>query len=107
MQTTVKAIEGSRQQLFIDGIFVAPRQGRYIPSFDPTNAEPWYELAEADADDVDAAVTAARAAFLNPAWRRMTQTQRGKLVRRLAELIAEHADELALIETRDNGKLIK
>ncbi len=107
MQTTVKAIEGSRQQLFIGGAFVAPRAGRYIPSFDPANAEPWYELAEADAADVDAAVAAARAAFIDPAWRRMTQTQRGKLVRRLAELIAEHADEMALIETRDNGKLIK
>ena len=107
MKTTVKSLEGSRQTLFIDGRFVEPRNGNYILSFDPTTGEPWYEFAEADADDVDAAVSAANAAFRNPAWRRMTQTDRGKLVRKLADLVREHADELAEIETRDNGKLIK
>ncbi|AMY04211.1 aldehyde dehydrogenase [Mesorhizobium ciceri] len=107
MKTSVKSIENSRQQLFIGGGFVAPKGGQYIPSYDPTTARPWYELAEADASDVDAAVTSARAAFADPAWRRMTQTDRGKLVYRLAELVFEHADELALIETRDNGKLLK
>ena len=107
MKTTVKSLEGSRQTLFIDGRFVEPRNGNYIDSFDPTTGEPWYQFAEADADDVDAAVSAANAAFRNPAWRRMTQTDRGKLVRKLADLVREHADELAEIETRDNGKLIK
>jgi aldehyde dehydrogenase (NAD+) len=107
MKTTVKAIEGSHQKLFINGAFVAPHSGFYLPSYDPTTAAPWYHLADADAADVDAAVQAARAALVNPAWRRMTQTDRGKLVRRLADLILANADELALIETRDNGKLIK
>jgi aldehyde dehydrogenase (NAD+) len=107
MDLTMQAIEGSRQDLHIAGARVAPRSGRYIPSYDPTNAEPWYEVADAGAEDVDAAVQAARKAFLDPAWRRLTQTDRGKLVRRLAETIAEHADELAAIETRDNGKLLK
>ncbi|RUZ95906.1 aldehyde dehydrogenase family protein, partial [Mesorhizobium sp. M7A.F.Ca.US.001.02.1.1] len=107
MKTSVKSLENSRQQLFIGGSFVAPKAGQYIPSYDPTTARPWYELAEADASDVDAAVASARSAFANPAWRRMTQTDRGKLVYRLAQLVLEHADELALIETRDNGKLLK
>ncbi|GLS23218.1 aldehyde dehydrogenase [Labrys miyagiensis] len=107
MKTTVKSLEGSRQKLFIDGRFVAPKNGNYIESFDPTTGESWYHLAEADAADVDAAVAAASAAFRNPAWRRMTQTDRGRLVRKLADLVLEHADELAAIETRDNGKLIK
>ena len=107
MDLTMQAIEGSRQDLHIASARVAPRSGRYIPSYDPTNAEPWYEVADAGAEDVDAAVQAARKAFLGPAWRRLTQTDRGKLVRRLAEMIAEHADELAAIETRDNGKLLK
>ncbi|TIL65552.1 aldehyde dehydrogenase [Mesorhizobium sp.] len=107
MKTTVKSLEGSRQNIIIDGRFVKPNSGQYIPSYDPTTGESWYELAEADSSDVDAAVGAARAAFRNPAWRRMTQTDRGKLMRRLADLVLEHADELALIETRDNGKLIK
>ncbi|MBY3054262.1 aldehyde dehydrogenase [Rhizobium laguerreae] len=107
MKTTVKTIEGSRQGLFIGGQFVAPKNGRYIDSFDPTTGERWYELAEADADDVEAAVSSAQAAFRDPTWRRMTQTDRGRLVRKLADLVLEHADELADIETRDNGKLLK
>ncbi|UZF93622.1 aldehyde dehydrogenase [Bosea sp. NBC_00550] len=107
MKTTVQSLEGSRQGLFIDGAFVAPKSGVYVPSFDPTTAEPWYEFAQGDAADVDAAVRSARAAFVNPAWRRMTQTERGKLVRRLGELVLENADELAMIECRDNGKLLK
>ncbi|TPI13020.1 aldehyde dehydrogenase [Mesorhizobium sp. B4-1-3] len=107
MKTTVASLEGSRQKLFINGAFVAPRSGHYIDSFDPTTGRPWYQFAEATAEDVGGAVEAARAAFANPAWRRMTQTDRGRLVRRLAELVLENADELALIETRDNGKLLK
>lgn len=107
MKTTVKSLEGSRQLLFINGRFVAPKNGNYIQSYDPTVGEPWYELAEADAGDVDDAVASASRAFRNPAWRRMTQTDRGRLVRNLAELVSQHADELAAIETRDNGKLIK
>ncbi|MER8852858.1 aldehyde dehydrogenase [Mesorhizobium australicum] len=107
MKTTVGSLEGSRQNLFINGAFVAPRSGQYIDSFDPTTGKPWYQFAEASADDVGAAVEAARGAFAAPAWRRMIQTDRGRLVRRLAELVLEHADELALIETRDNGKLLK
>ncbi|MDH6260513.1 aldehyde dehydrogenase [Bradyrhizobium sp. BR13661] len=107
MKTTVKSLEGSRQGLFIDGAFVAPSSGLYVPSYDPTTAEPWYEFAQGDAADVDSAVRSAKAAFVNPAWRRMTQTERGKLVRRLGELVLENADELAMIECRDNGKLLK
>ncbi|WP_292377864.1 aldehyde dehydrogenase family protein, partial [Mesorhizobium sp.] len=107
MKTTVASLEGSRQDLFINGAFVAPKNGQYIDSYDPTTGKPWYQFAEARAEDVGAAVAAARAAFADPAWRRMTQTDRGRLVRRLAELVLERADELALIETRDNGKLLK
>ncbi|CAN7387627.1 aldehyde dehydrogenase [Bosea sp. LjRoot9] len=107
MQTTVKTLEGSRQDLFIDGRFVAPKSGVYLPSYDPTTGEPWYAFAQGDAADVDAAIRSARAALVNPAWRRLTQTDRGKLVRRLAELVLENADELAMIECRDNGKLLK
>ncbi len=107
MRTTLKSVEGSRQDLFIDGARVAPTSGKYLQSFDPTSAEPWYEVADAGEKDVDLAVQAARDAFVNPAWRRMTQTDRGKLLRRLADLIASHGDELARIETRDNGKLLR
>ncbi|MER8447372.1 hypothetical protein NKH52_29790 [Mesorhizobium sp. M1066] len=62
MNLRVKVIEGSRQELFIAGERVALRSGRYIPSYVPTNATPWYEFADTGADDVDAAVQASAAA---------------------------------------------
>ncbi|WP_326489808.1 aldehyde dehydrogenase [Paraburkholderia sp. ZP32-5] len=107
MKTTAENLQGSRLDLFIDGRFTRPHSGQYVPSYDPTTAEPWYQFAQADAVDVDVAVRSARAALKNPAWHRMTQTERGKLVRRLADLVLENAEELALIECRDNGKLLK
>ncbi|MBN7807793.1 MULTISPECIES: aldehyde dehydrogenase [Agrobacterium] len=107
MKTTVTSIEGSRQELFIGGRFVAPKSGRFMESYDPTTGKVWYEFADADAEDAKAAVAAATDAFRNPAWRRMTQTDRGALLRKLAELVRVNADTLAEIETRDNGKLLK
>ena len=107
MKTTAENVEGSRLGLFIDGEFVRPQSGAYLPSYDPTTGETWYEFAQAGAEDVDRAVRSAKAALNNPAWRRITQSDRGKLVRKLAELVFKHADELALVECRDNGKLLK
>lgn len=107
MRTKVAALEGNRLDLFIDGQYVKPALDRYIDSFDPTTGQAWYQFAEADAQDVDQAVQAARRALVNPAWRRMTPTDRGKLVRRLAELILQNAEPLAQLETRDNGKLLR
>ncbi|MGK9264107.1 aldehyde dehydrogenase [Sinorhizobium meliloti] len=107
MQTTAEAIKGKRLGLLIDGHFVEPRSGKFVDSFDPTTGEAWYQFAEGGADDVDLAVSSALRAFRDPSWRRMTQTARGKLVRRLADLVLENAEDLALLETRDNGKLIK
>ena len=107
MNTATDALTATRYDLYIDGRWVAPRSGRHLQSFDPSNAEPWYQLADADAGDVDAAVRAASTALATPAWRRMTQSARGRLLRRLADLIGQHAERLAAIETRDNGKLLR
>ena len=75
-------------------------------SLDPFRGEPWVEVAEAGPDDVDDAVAAARAAFEGP-WGAMTGAQRGRLMHRLADEIEAAADDLALAETRDNGKLLR
>jgi aldehyde dehydrogenase (NAD+) len=77
MRTTVTSLEGSRQNLFIAGRATEPQSGNYLKSYDPATGEAWYEFADAGAQDVDAAVAAARQAFADPAWRRMTQTDRG------------------------------
>ncbi|MCR9220990.1 MAG: aldehyde dehydrogenase [Alphaproteobacteria bacterium] len=75
-------------------------------SYDPYRGAPWAAIPRGGADDVDAAVAAAKRAFNAQEWRGMTATARGKLLVRLADLIAEESDRLARIETRDNGKLL-
>jgi (Z)-2-((N-methylformamido)methylene)-5-hydroxybutyrolactone dehydrogenase len=91
---------------YIDGAWVESA-GHRFDGYDPTTAKPWYTAAEGTAEDVDAAVKAARAALENPAWRDITQTQRGALLRKLADLIGERVDDLAGVETLDNGKLLR
>jgi acyl-CoA reductase-like NAD-dependent aldehyde dehydrogenase len=75
-------------------------------SIDPYTGEPWAVAPEATKADVEDAVTAARAAFEGE-WGALTGTARGRLLRRLGEVIAESADDLAIAETRDNGKLLR
>jgi acyl-CoA reductase-like NAD-dependent aldehyde dehydrogenase len=76
-------------------------------SIDPYTGEAWARVAEASKEDVDAAVRAARAAFDGGDWSRLSGKDRGRLLRRLAEEIERSADDLALAETRDNGKLLR
>ena len=75
-------------------------------SIDPYIGEPWAVAPEATRADVDDAVAAARAAFEGE-WGALTGTARGRLLRRLGEVITESADDLAIAETRDNGKLLR
>src|SRR3954468_7829102 len=70
----------------------------------PATEQPIAELTPAGVEDVDAAVARARAAF--PGWRDVSPADRGRLLRRLAALVEEHGEELALLETRNVGKPI-
>ncbi len=103
--TTAVALK--RYEHYIDGAWVSPAGGEYIASYNPATAEPWYEIARGTKEDVERAVKAARAAFENPAWANLSQTARGKLLRKLGDLIGDHADELGRIESLDNGKLLR
>ncbi|MDR5886100.1 aldehyde dehydrogenase [Vreelandella janggokensis] len=94
-------------QMYIDGEWVEAHTGATFDSYNPATGEVWCRLPEADAQDVDAAVQAAQRAFEGSAWSGLTATARGKLLYRLGELIAEHTDELACLESRDNGKLMR
>ncbi|PZQ47617.1 MAG: carnitine dehydratase [Rhodovulum sulfidophilum] len=79
--------------------------GRWLPSTNPYTGEDWAEVPRCGPEDAKAAVEAAHAAFVRGPWAEMTASARGKLLRRLGELIARDAEKLAAIEVRDNGKL--
>lgn len=93
-------------QLFIDGTWTEGSDGVVMASQNPANGQDWATFACASKADVERAIVAARRALNDPAWRDMTQTQRGKLLFRLADLIEENAAELGRIETMDSGKLL-
>lgn len=95
-----------RFRIFIDNEFTPAVSGRWFPSFDPSRGAAWAEVAAGSAEDVDRAVQSADRAFRSAAWARMSASDRGVLLNRLADLIAAHSDELAAAETRDNGKLL-
>ena len=75
-------------------------------SFDPYTGKPWALIPADGADEVGAAVATAKEAFRSTEWRGLNATARGKLMHKLADLIGQHADRLAELETKDNGKLI-
>lgn len=93
-------------QLFIDGSWTEGADGQIMTSQNPATGEDWATFACASKSDVERAILAARRALNDPVWRDMTQTQRGKLLYRLADLIEENAAEIGRIETTDSGKLL-
>ena len=96
-----------RYQMFIDGVWCDAEDGAVLESSNPATEKTWCRFPAASAGDVDRAVEAAHRAMTTGAWAEMTATGRGKLLRRLADLIAERADHLAAVETTDTGKLIR
>lgn len=92
------------QRLFIDGEVVGARSGERFIDYNPATGGPLCEVDLADAADVDRAVAAAKAAF--PAWAGLTGTARGRILRRAADLLRAHRDELARLEVLDTGKPI-
>jgi acyl-CoA reductase-like NAD-dependent aldehyde dehydrogenase len=93
-------------QTYIDGKWCGAASGKTFQTHDPYTGEPWALIPECDAKDVDRACEAAWRAFDKGPWAAMTQTARGKVLRRIAGLIEKHAEHLAQIEVRDNGKLM-
>ncbi|KAI9682105.1 MAG: mitochondrial aldehyde dehydrogenase [Caeruleum heppii] len=90
--------------LFINNEWVRAKSGEKITSINPTDEMEIATVHAAGADDVDAAVSAARKALKDPSWREMASTDRGNLMIKLSQLIDKHAETLATIETWDNGK---
>jgi aldehyde dehydrogenase (NAD+) len=92
---------------YIDGAWAEPSSDERFDGLNPTTGEVWYTAPLGNEVDVDRAVKAATAAGRDPAWRDLSQTQRGKLLRRLGDLVLERVEDLARLETLDNGKLLR
>jgi len=102
--TDIVTIE-PRNRLFIGGELVEPRSGRWLTTLNPATEEPLAEFADGGADDVDAAVAAARRAY--GSWHRRPGRERAKFLYRIARQLQERAREFAVLETMDGGKPIK
>ena len=96
-----------RYRMLIDGNWVEAGDGKSFKSLNPATGEPWCEIPEATAEDVNRAVEAAHRAFSEGPWARMLPSERGRLLRRLADLLAAKSEELGRIETVDTGKMLK
>lgn len=93
-------------QCFIGGEWIPAESGKTFETYHPATGEVIAQVAEGDAADVDKAVAAARKAFDDGPWRKMDARERGAIMYRLADLIEAELDELAALETLDNGKPI-
>ena len=92
-------------KILVDNKWVDSVSGKTFETINPATGEVLAKVAEADSADVDLAVKAARKAFHSKApWRKMSASERGRLLNRLADLIEKNADELATLESLDNGK---
>jgi phenylacetaldehyde dehydrogenase len=92
------------RRMLIDGKWVAAASGKTFQTYDPATEEPLAEVPAGEKEDVDRAVRAARQAFETGPWRRMTPSERGRAMWKLADLIEARTEEFAQLETLDNGK---
>src|ERR1035438_2003398 len=106
MSTTAFAPESTipitANKLLINNQWTEAASGRTFATINPSTGEEICRVAEADKEDVDRAVKAARQAFEGGPWRKMAASERGRLMNKLADLIEKHADELARLESLDN-----
>jgi len=102
----VDAFLKRRHQLFIGGQWVDPVEGETFPVYDPALGQEIAQVAKGKAADIDKAVAAASRAFESGPWPKMSPSERARILFRVADLIEQYGDELALLETRNQGKLL-
>src|SRR5262245_16268620 len=104
---TVKPPRVKDRPLFIGGKWLDSVSGKTVPTINPATGETICQVAEGDKADIDLAVAAARKAFEDGPWRKMNASDRGRLINKLADLIEANKDELAALESLDNGKPLR
>ena len=100
------AVSAAPNRLFIDGEFRDAKGSSTFPTINPATEEAITDVASASVEDVDAAVAAAREAFENGPWAEMPARERGRIIWKIGELLRDNVEEVAILETLDNGKPI-
>ena len=103
----VTSFVGKKQKMLINGKWVDAASGKTFPTYNPATGEVLSHVAEGDREDIDRAVKAARAAFEKGPWAKISPSERGRMMWRLADLIEKHTEEFAQLESLDNGKPLK
>src|SRR5271165_5870814 len=104
MHPRVQTFIATARKMFIDGKWVNPVSGKTFPVYNPATGEVMAQVAEGDREDINLAVKAARKAFEGGAWPKMSASERGRLLWKLADLMEQHTEEFAQLESLDNGK---
>jgi phenylacetaldehyde dehydrogenase len=104
LDQAVTAFLAAPHRMLINNQWVEAVSGKTFPVYNPATGEEIARVSEGDAKDVDLAVRAARKAFEDGPWRRLTASERGRMIWKLADLIEAHAEEFAELESLDNGK---
>jgi len=102
----VSSFVSQPRKMLIGGKWIEAASGKTFPTYNPATGDILAQVAEGDREDIDRAVKAARRAFESGPWRRMTASERGRLIWKLADLLDAHLEVFAQIETLDNGKPI-
>ena len=92
------------RKMLINGKWVSAASGKTFPTYNPATGEVLAQIAEGDREDIEQAVRAARKAFDGGPWRKMTPSERGRLLWKLSDLLEQHTEEFGFIESLDNGK---
>src|SRR6202453_4831443 len=99
MDPKVSGYVGKTHKMLINGKFVDAASGKTFPTYNPATGDVLANIAEADSEDVNRAVKAARAAFDSGPWSKMPPAVRGRLIWKLADLIEKHSEEFAQLES--------
>jgi phenylacetaldehyde dehydrogenase len=107
LDPNVLGFTAKTHKILINGKWVEAASGKTFPTYNPATGEVLSRVAEGDREDIDRAVKSARAAFENGPWPKMTPSERGRAIWKIADLIERHLEEFAQLESLDNGKPLK
>src|ERR1700733_5688693 len=100
----VTSFVSRKHKMLINGKWIDAASGKTFSTYNPATGEILAQVAEGDREDINQAVLAARKAFEHGPWRKMTASERGRLIWKLADLLEQHTEEFGHIESLDNGK---